>query len=118
MFGLFIKKKKEEKKCCCSCGCGEQEIKVTNECCGKEVNGICCIKVLGAGCSACHKQFETVQKAIKSAGLDIEAEYITDMEKIMEYGVMSMPAIVINERVVSMGKVLNEKECIRLFGGK
>ena len=113
MFG-FGKKKKENT--CCSCGCGTQE--TTNECCGEKVEGICCIKVLGAGCSACHKQHEIVQKAIKTVGLDVEAEYITDMEKIMEYGVMSMPAIVINEKVVSMGKVLNEKECIKLLGGK
>ena len=38
--------------------------------------------------------------------LDAEVEYITDMEKVMSYGVMSMPAIVVNEQVVSMGKVL------------
>ena len=115
MFG-FGKKKKENT--CCSCSCGTQETTVTNECCGEKVEGICCVKVLGAGCSACHKQYETMQKAIKASGLDVDAEYITNMEKIMEYGVMSMPAIVINEKVVSMGKVLNEKECIKLLGGK
>lgn len=41
-------------------------------------------------------------------GLDLEVEYITDMQKVMEYGVMSMPALVVNEKVVSMGKVLKE----------
>ena len=40
------------------------------------------------------------------SSLDAEVEYITDMEKVMSYGVMSMPAIVVNEQVVSMGKVL------------
>ena len=39
-------------------------------------------------------------------GLPVEVEYITDMAKVMEYGVMSMPALVVNEQVVSMGKVL------------
>ena len=39
-------------------------------------------------------------------GLTIKVEYVTDMEKIMQYGVMSMPALVVNEQVVSMGKVL------------
>lgn len=39
-------------------------------------------------------------------GLSVEVEYITDMQKVMEYGVMSMPALVVNEKVVSMGKVL------------
>ena len=42
-------------------------------------------------------------------------EYITDMEKIMGYGVMSMPAIVVNEKVVSMGKVLKVTEVEKLL---
>lgn len=49
-------------------------------------------------------------------GLGIEVEYITDMEKVMAYGVMSMPAIVVNETVASMGKVLKSAEVIKLFG--
>ena len=53
------------------------------------------IKVLGAGCSTCHKQYEYAQAACKELGLNIEVEYITDLEKIMEYGMMSMPLIVI-----------------------
>ena len=48
-------------------------------------------------------------------GLDIEVEYITDMQKVMEYGVMSMPAIVANEKVVSMGKLLKALEVEKLF---
>ena len=48
-------------------------------------------------------------------GLDIEVEYITDMQKVMGYGVMSMPAIVVNEKVVSMGKVLKASEVEKLF---
>ena len=43
-------------------------------------------------------------------GIAVEAEYITDMEKVMEYGVMRMPALVVNEKVVSMGKVLKTAE--------
>ena len=41
--------------------------------------------------------------------------YITDMEKVMEYGVMSMPAIVVNEKVVSMGKVLKAADVEKLL---
>ena len=48
-------------------------------------------------------------------GLPVEVEYITDMEKVMEYGVMSMPAIVVNDRVVSMGKVLKAAEVENLL---
>ena len=43
-------------------------------------------------------------------GIDTEVEYITDMEKIMSYGVMSMPALVVDEKVVSAGKVLKARE--------
>ena len=102
-------KKKEEKKdnsCgCCTCSANE-ESKSTNECCGKTINGICCIKILGAGCKSCHEMYENAKQAVKNIGLNIEVEYITDMQKIMEYGVMSMPALVVNEKVVSQGKVL------------
>ena len=47
--------------------------------------------------------------------LDAEIEYITDMEIVMGYGVMSMPAIVVNEKVVSMGKVLKASEVEKLL---
>ena len=117
----FEKKKEEKKSCCYSCSCDTpvQEATITNECCGKIVEGICCIKVLGAGCKSCHEQFEYAKEAVKNLGLKIEVEYVTDMQKIMEYGVMSMPAIVVNEKVVSVGKVLksaNIKKLLNTFG--
>ena len=48
-------------------------------------------------------------------GLSLEVEYVTDMQKIMEYGVMSMPALVVNEKVVSMGKVLKSGDVEKLL---
>ncbi len=112
-------KKKEEKKtpaCACNCGCSTSEVnEIVNDCCGEAVNGICCIKVLGAGCSSCHQQYEYAKEAVKNMGLSVEVEYITDMEKVMEYGVMSMPALVVNEKVVSMGKVLKAADVEKLF---
>ena len=76
---------------------------------------ICCIKVLGAGCKSCHEQFEYTKQAVKDMGLDLEVEYITDMQKVMEYGVMSMPALVVNEKVVAMGKVLKAADVVALL---
>ena len=111
----FGKKKEEKKSCCCSCGAPAQETTITNECCGKTVEGICCVKVLGAGCKSCHDQYEHAKEAVKNLGLAIEVEYITDMQKIMEYGVMSMPAIVVNEKVASMGKVLKSADVEKLL---
>lgn len=71
---------------------------------------------MGAGCNACHQQLEYAKEAVKNLGLQVEVQYITDMQKIMEYGVMSMPAIVVNEKVVSMGKVLKAIDVEKLLG--
>ena len=112
-------KKKEEKKapaCACNCGCPTSEAtEVVSTCCGEAVNGICCIKVLGSGCKSCHALLEASKEAVRNMGLSIEVEYVTDMEKIMAYGVMSMPALVVNENVVSMGKVLKATEVEKLL---
>ncbi|MGN0526275.1 MAG: thioredoxin family protein [Acutalibacteraceae bacterium] len=105
----FGKKNKEEKDpaCACNCGCPVSEVsEITNDCCPEAKDGICCIKVLGAGCKACHEMYENTKEAVRNIGLEVEVEYITDMQKVMEYGVMSMPALVVNEKVVSQGKVL------------
>ena len=110
----FGKKKEEEKKSCC-CGSTEPKAEASSCCCGAPVEGICCIKVLGAGCKSCHEQYENAKAAVAALGLNVEVEYITDMEKVMEYGVMSMPAIVVNEKVVSMGKVLKAADVEKLL---
>ena len=73
------------------------------------------IKVLGAGCKSCHEMYENTKEAVKNAGLSVEVEYITDMEKVMGYGVMSMPGLVVNEKVVSMGKVLKAADVEKLL---
>ena len=123
----FGKKKEEEKKpCCCGsesaaeastgCFCGSApKVEAASCCCGKAVEGICCVKVLGAGCKSCHELYEHTKAAVSSLGLNVEVEYITDMEKIMAYGVMSMPAIVVNDQVVSMGKVLKASDVEKLL---
>jgi len=114
-------KKKEETNapaCACNGGCDVMDAEVTeivNDCCGEAVNGICCIKVLGSGCKSCHALLEASREAVKNMGLSVEVEYVTDMEKIMEYGVMSMPALVVNEKVVSMGKVLKADDVEKLL---
>lgn len=110
-------KKKEEVKAEPACCCGGAEKTKTEEasCCGEKVDGICCIKVLGAGCKSCHEQYENAKKAVENLGLNVEVEYITDMEKVMSYGVMSMPALLVNDKIVSVGKVLKPKEIEKLL---
>lgn len=124
-------KKKEEKKvsaCCCGgaeatveeksgccCGSAPKADNSTSCCCGSSAKGISSIKILGAGCKSCHDQYENATTAVKAMGLSVEVEYITDMENVMAYGVMSMPAIVVNEQVVSMGKVLKAADVEKLL---
>ena len=121
----FGKKKEEEKKSCCcggeakaeettGCCCGSTS-KAEASCCGAPAEGICCVKVLGAGCKSCHEQYENAKTAVQALGLNVEVEYITDMEKVMAYGVMSMPAIVVNDQVVSMGKLLKAADVEKLL---
>ena len=68
------------------------------------------IKVLGGGCCKCENLLEAVKEAVAEKGIEAEIEYITDMSKIMEYGIMSTPALMIDNKVVSMGRVLKAKE--------
>lgn len=111
-----LKEKKNETACSCSSESPAAEAKKDlGTCCGEPVDGICCVKVLGAGCKSCHEQFEHAKEAVRSMGLSVEVEYITDMEKVMAYGVMSMPAIVVNEQVVSMGRVLKAADVVKLL---
>ena len=115
-----FKKKKEERKtsaCACSCGCSANEPEAAKAKCCPEINegDICCIKVLGSGCKSCHELYENARQAVKDMGLSAEVEYITDMQKVMEYGVMSMPALVVNEKVAATGKVLKASDIITLL---
>ena len=71
------------------------------------------IKVLGGGCCKCENLLEAVKAAVAEKGIEAEIEYITDMSKIMEYGIMSTPALMVDNKVVSMGRVLKAKEVLK-----
>ena len=73
------------------------------------------IKVLGAGCSSCHTQFENAKQAVQNMGLAVEVDYVTDLQKIMEYGVLSTPALVIDENVAAMGNILSPADIEELL---
>ena len=73
------------------------------------------IKVLGTGCAKCKTVEKVAREAVLEMGIDAKIEKIEDMLKIMQYGVMRTPAIVINEKVVLSGKVPSKKEIIDLI---
>jgi len=73
------------------------------------------IKILGSGCRNCVTLKENTETALKEKGMQAEIVKVTDIKDIMTYGVMSTPALVIDEKVVSFGKVLKPKEIIKII---
>ncbi|MHC4155670.1 MAG: thioredoxin family protein [Planctomycetota bacterium] len=65
------------------------------------------IEVLGTGCPKCKKLAELTEAAAKDLGIDYEIEKVTDINKIMEFGVMMTPALVVDGEVKVVGKVPN-----------
>ncbi len=68
------------------------------------------IEVLGTGCSKCKKTKEIIEKVLKQSGVEAEVVKVEDIEKIMSYGVMITPAVVIDGDVKLAGKVPDEKD--------
>ena len=63
------------------------------------------IKILGSGCCRCKKTYDIVKQVVEDDHIDATIEYVTDIAKILEYDIMSMPAIVIDGKVVLNGQV-------------
>lgn len=68
------------------------------------------IKILDSGCAKCIALENATRNAISELGLDLDIEHITDFVQIASYGVMSTPALVLNGKVVSYGKVLSVED--------
>jgi small redox-active disulfide protein 2 len=73
------------------------------------------IKVLGGGCKNCHTLEERAKEAVSELNIDAKVELLTDRDLIVSYGVAMTPALVINEQVVSAGKVLTKERIIELL---
>lgn len=68
------------------------------------------LKVLGTGCKNCKALLDHTKEAVKAMHSEAEVSYVVNLQEIMSYGVISMPVLVINDQVVSQGKVLKTKE--------
>ena len=64
------------------------------------------IKVVGTGCRKCKALLAATEEAVKMSGVQAEIEYVTDMIKIAETGLLSKPGLIINDKIVSSGRVL------------
>lgn len=74
------------------------------------------IEILGTGCPKCKKLYENAKDAVDQSGKDAEIVKVEDMMKITDYGVMMTPALVIDGKVISAGKVLSCEQIQQVLG--
>jgi len=74
------------------------------------------IQILGTGCPKCNMLKANAETAVKELGIDVEIEKISDIIEIMNFGVMSTPAIAIDGKVISAGKVLKPEDIKKHLG--
>lgn len=101
--GLFKKKREEAKPCCCG-SCSPESMSKAE---AAKAGGV---KVLGSGCAKCNALEAAVRSALEELGMDTAIDHVTDFSQIAAYGVMSTPALVVDGKVVSYGKVLSKDE--------
>ena len=109
----LFKKKEAEKtgSCCCGGNCTAEEMAAAEgkKCCGARV------KILGSGCEKCLALEAAAKEALSEMGVDTEVEHVTDFAEIAAYGVMTTPALVVDDKVLAYGKVLKKDEAKKLL---
>lgn len=73
------------------------------------------IKILGSGCARCHQLEKTAKEVVKELGIDATIEEVKDMMKIVQYPILTTPALVINEELVCAGRVPTKAELTQLI---
>jgi small redox-active disulfide protein 2 len=102
---------KEENRCCCGGDCNSETMAAA-ETAKKEVASV---KVLGSGCAKCNQLEAATKKALVNLGMDDTIDHVTDFSQIATYGVMTTPALVVDGKVVSYGKVLKTEEVVKIL---
>jgi len=73
------------------------------------------VKILGSGCPNCKRLEQEAKKAAENLAIDAKFVKVTDYQEIMEYDILSTPGLVINEKVVSSGKIPSQSELVTLL---
>jgi small redox-active disulfide protein 2 len=108
----FGKKYKIEKTAACSCG--DCDSKGTTEV--EKVRGQgASIKILGSGCAKCNALEKATKAALEELKMDTAIDHLTDFAEIAAYGVMTTPALVVDGKVVSSGKVLKTDQIAKIL---
>ena len=68
------------------------------------------VKVLGSGCANCKRLEQIANKVIQTLAIEAEVLKVTDYQEITDYGIMATPGLVVNEKVVSSGRIPSESE--------
>lgn len=104
-------RKKEAKSCCCVESCREETMRTAEK---RKTSGAR-IKILGSGCAKCMQLEANTLEALRQLGMDTEIDHVTDFAEIAAYGVMTTPALVVQGKVISYGKVLSAQEAAELL---
>jgi small redox-active disulfide protein 2 len=75
------------------------------------------IEILGTGCAKCHKLEEMVKLAVQETGIDANIGHVKDMRRIMAYGILTTPALVIDGQVKTSGKIPSLEEIKKIISG-
>jgi len=108
---LFGKKNKKTTSCCCGGNCDAKSMAKAET---AKADGAS-IKVLGTGCAKCNALEAATKAALEQLGMDTTIDHITDFSQIAAYGVMTTPALVVDGKVVSYGKVLKTDEVVMIL---
>ena len=108
---LFGKKKEETTSCCCGGNCNAGSMAKAES---AKTEGAS-VKVLGSGCTKCNQLEAATKAALEQLGMDTTIDHVTDFSQIAAYGVMSTPALAIDGKVVSYGKVLKTEEVVKIL---
>ena len=108
---LFGKKKEEAKPACCCGGACTPETMAQAETVKAEGG----VKILGSGCAKCNALEQATREAMDELGMHDAIDHVRDFAQIAAYGVMTTPALVVDGKVVSYGKVLTKAEALALL---